>query len=336
MANPEHLDLLNQGVEVFNRWRKEHVCEELDLSGANLGGAYLVGVELYQANLRRVNFYEAVLNLANLFESDLSEADLYGADLGGANLAECNLSGAYLDDSSLVGTNLFRSNLRGTNFNGARALHTIFGGIDLRLAKELDKMIHLGPSSVGVETIFRSQGNIPEAFLRGTGIPETFITHMRSLVGMPIEYYPCFISYSSKDDSFVHRLHADLQQKGVRCWFAPEDMKIGDEIRIRIDESIRLYDKLLVVLSENSVNSAWVEDEVEAALEKERLAREHGEKQTVLFPIQLDDAVKSVTAGWPAKIRRTRNIGDFRNWDKSHADYIKALKRLLRDLKAEA
>jgi uncharacterized protein YjbI with pentapeptide repeats len=306
----------------------------LDLSDTDLSEAYLVGAELYQANLRRVNLYEAVLNLATLFESDLSGSDLHGADLGGADLTECNLSGTYLDDSSLVGTNLFRSNVRGANFNGARTLHTIFGDIDLRPAKGLDKVIHLGPSSVGVETIFRSQGDIPEVFLRGTGMPDTFITYMRSLIARPIEYYTCFISYSTRDDDFAHRLHADLQSKGVRCWFAPEDMKIGDEIRVRIDESIRLYDKLLVVLSENSVNSAWVEDEVEAALEKERLARERGEKQTVLFPIQLDDSVKGVTAGWPAKIRRTRNIGDFRNWNRSHADYIKAFKRLLRDLKA--
>ena len=195
--------------------------------------------------------------------------------------------------------------------------------------------MHLGPSSVGVETIVRSQGDIPEIFLRGTGMPDNFIAYMRSLVTKPIEYYTCFISYSSKDDAFTRQLHADLQQEGVRCWFAPEDMKIGDVIRTRIDESIRLHDKLLVVLSASSVDSAWVEDEVEAALEKERFTRERGKSQTVLFPIQLDDAIKNVTAGWPAKIRRTRNIGDFRNWDKSYTDYAKAFGRLLRDLKAE-
>ena len=56
----------------------------------------------------------------------------------------------------------------------------------------------------------------------------------------------------------------------MRCWFAPEDLKIGDKFRTRIDESIRIYDKLMVILSENSIRSPWVEDEVEAALEKER------------------------------------------------------------------
>ena len=47
--------------------------------------------------------------------------------------------------------------------------------------------------------------------------------------------------------------HADLQSKGVRCWFASEDMKIGDRLRPRLDETIRLYDKLLLVLSKTSV-----------------------------------------------------------------------------------
>jgi len=57
-------------------------------------------------------------------------------------------------------------------------------------------------------------------------------------------YIGFFISYSSKDDDFAQRLHADLQHQGVRCWFAPEDLQIGDKFRIRIDESIRVYDKL--------------------------------------------------------------------------------------------
>ena len=47
-------------------------------------------------------------------------------------------------------------------------------------------------------------------------------------------------------------------------------MKIGDKIRDRIDQSIRLHDKLLLVLSEHSINSEWVEDEVDAAYEQEQ------------------------------------------------------------------
>ena len=51
------------------------------------------------------------------------------------------------------------------------------------------------------------------------------------------------------------------------CWLDQENLKIGDKFREKIDEAIRIYDKLLIILSENSIGSDWVEDEVEAAFE---------------------------------------------------------------------
>ena len=101
------------------------------------------------------------------------------------------------------------------------------------------------------------------------GVPDSFIDYMRSLVGKPIDYYSCFISYSRKDQAFAEWLYADLQSKSVRCWFAPHDMRIVDEIRPCFDESIRIHDKLLLVLSESSLASTWVKKEVETAFEKE-------------------------------------------------------------------
>jgi hypothetical protein len=80
----------------------------------------------------------------------------------------------------------------------------------------------------------------------------------------------------------AEKLHADLQEKGVRYWFAPSDMKIGD----RIDESIRFHDELLLVLSADSISSRWVETEVETAMEHERRGR-----GTLLFPIRVEDVV---------------------------------------------
>ena len=103
-------------------------------------------------------------------------------------------------------------------------------------------------------------------------------------------------------------------------------MKIGERIRPRIDESIRLYDKLLLVLSEHSVASKWVEFEVEAAMDKEQEG-----KPPVLFPVRLDNTVMESTTAWAAHIKRTRNIGDFTRW-KNYDDYEKAFNRLLRDL----
>jgi hypothetical protein len=103
-------------------------------------------------------------------------------------------------------------------------------------------------------------------------------------------------------------------------------MKIGDRFRRKIEDVIRLYDKLLVVLTESSIKSAWVEKEVESAFEKERK-----QGKTVLFPIQLDEAVIDAEEAWAADIRRTRHIGDFRGWH-SHDKYKVAFERLIRDL----
>ena len=116
----------------------------------------------------------------------------------------------------------------------------------------------------------------------------------------------------------------------MRCWFAPKDLPIGAKIRASVDETIRLYDKLLLVLSKTSVASPWVEQEVETAIKQE------GQRgTTVLFPVRIDNTVMTLETGWPALIRDTRHIGDFRRW-KTHGVYQKAFERLLRDLKAAA
>jgi hypothetical protein len=160
-------------------------------------------------------------------------------------------------------------------------------------------------------------------------VPEDMIIYIQSLVGQPFQYHSCFISYSNRDEVLAQRLYADLQVQKVLCWFAPEDLKIGDEFRSRIDESIQVYDRLLLILSEFSVKSRWVQKEVETAFEKE------GKKnRIVLFPIRIDDAVMHSATGWAADIRRQRHIGDFRQW-KDHDTYQQAFQRLLRDLKAD-
>lgn len=94
--------------------------------------------------------------------------------------------------------------------------------------------------------------------------------------------------------------------------------------------AVRIYDKLLIVLSESSIASSWVEEEAEAAFEKEHKRKLH----TVLFPVRLDDAIMECEQAWAASLRRTRHIGDFRNW-KDHDSYQRAFQRILRDLKAD-
>jgi hypothetical protein len=321
MADPEHLRILKQGVEAWNEWRGENPYVVPDLLRAHLP----------RAGLAWANLLDADLGGADLGRANLSRAFLHGADLGMAILSRANLFRADLDLADLTGANLSAAILGGANLTNAMIMDTMFADNDLSKVKGLETVHHRGPSTIGIDTIYKSKGNIPEVFLRGCGVPEDFILYMKSLVGKPIEFYSCFISYSSQDDDFAQRLHADLHEHNVRCWFAPEDLKIGDKFRMRIDEAIRIHDKLLLVLSESSVKSAWVEKEVETAFEKER----RQDNKPVLFPIRLDDAVMETDQAWAADVRRTRHVGDFTRW-KAHDAYQQALQRLLRDLKAEA
>ncbi len=308
MADEEQLRILKQGVNTWNAWRAGNVGVRVDLSGANLS---------------RANFSDT-----NLRGADLSGANLSDAHLGGStNLVDANLRGADLSGANLGWADLIRTNLNEADLRAASFIYTILSNVDLSGCKNLDSIQHLGPSTIDIRTLQRS-GNLPLAFLRGVGLPDVLIEYLPSLLGQPIQHYSCFISYSSKDDEFAHRLHADLQDKGVRCWFAPHDMKIGAKIRDTIDDAIRLRDKVMIVLSEATIASDWVEDEVDKAFEEERQPG----RGLVLFPVRLDDTVLMTNEA--AKLRRSRHIGDFRAW-KEHDSYQKALERMLRDLRVE-
>jgi hypothetical protein len=254
---------------------------------------------------------------------DLSEANLRGASLFRIDLSKANLRGA-----TLVGTTLRGTTLRGADLSRAKLYETIFVDIDLSGCKGLEDCVHHGPSTIDHRTLQRS-GPLPIAFLRGAGLPDNLIDYFPSLLNQPFQFYSCFISYSSKDEAFAQRLHADLQNKGVRCWFALHDMPIGAKIIDAIDEAIRLRDRVLLVLSEGAIASDWVEGEVTRALDEER-----ERKQLVLFPIRLDDVVMKTKEAWARLLRGQRNIGDFTRW-KEHNAYTKALERLLRDLRVE-
>ena len=136
----------------------------------------------------------------------------------------------------------------------------------------------------------------------------------------------CFISYSSKDELFAKQLRSDLQNFGVACWFAPHDLLIGAKIRSSIDRAIHENERVVLILSANSISSTWVEKEVETAFETEA-ATGH----TILLPIRLDSAILQAAEGWAADIRRQRNIGDFTDWQ-DRTLYAQSLSRLLRAL----
>jgi hypothetical protein len=313
MANDEHVAMLKKGVTAWNKWCRENRRIRPDLRGADLSNANLVMARLLGADL----------TAANLFR-----ADLRGASLGGADLRGADLVGADLREADLRGAQLISANLAGADLTAARLGDTVFGSTALTKVKGLVQCHHDGPSIVDWKTLENS-GLLPVAFLRGIGLPDRLIEYLPSLLNEATQHYSCFISYSSKDQDFAERVHADLQNKGVRCWFAPHDMPIGAKIIDALDEAIRLRDKVLLILSEGAIASNWVEGEVTRALDEERTR-----KQVVLFPVRLDDAVMQTSEGWARLLRGQRNIGDFTGW-KQPDSYQRGFERLMRDLRVE-
>jgi hypothetical protein len=351
MANPEHLGILIEGIEQWNRWRKQASHTTPDLSGADLrksgirgrtlagenlrgeiaattaaGGAGLAEVVAYGRYLSGVNFRKTDLSTAILYDAELSEADLSGADLRNADVRKAHL----------IRTDLCGADLRGANLKDASLSGAIFGDSNLRGAKGLENCRHATRSIIDHQTIAKSWP-VPVSFLRGCGLPDSYIEYLPSLLNDAVQFYSCFISYSTKDQDFTDRLYLDLQNQGVRCWFAPHDIQGGKKINEQIDEAIRLYDRLLLILSERSMNSEWVKTEIAHARQKEL-----NERRQVLFPVSLVPFAKvqewkcfdADTGKDSAREIREYFIPDFSNW-KDHESYQAAFEKLVRDLKAE-
>ncbi len=214
VADQHLLKVLQQGSGVWNTWRQKHPITRPDLSHANLNHTDLSHADLGYATLSRADLSHATLSHANLNHTDLSDATLSDANLNGAylintdlsratlnyaTLSHAKLSDATLSHATLRGTDLSRAELSRADLSYADLSHatvewTHFDNIDLRTVRGLDTVQHTGPSYISIDTIYRSEGHIPETFLRKAGVPEDFLTYMRSLVAHPIEYYTCFIS----------------------------------------------------------------------------------------------------------------------------------------------
>jgi hypothetical protein len=334
MANPEHLAILREGVEVWNHWRRKYPNLTPDLSGAILRELNLFEARLSMVCLRGADLSHADLSSSFLQMANLEGAILAGADLSGAKLRRANLGSADLSLTDLLGADLSQAKLVQANFAQATVGLTSFADVDLSEVKGLDTLKHIRPSTVGIDTIYKSKGKIPHSFLRGAGVPEDFIAYMPSLVGTGIEFFSLFISHSTKDHEFAERLHADLQANGVRCWYAPHDMQSGEKLHEQIEGAIQSHDRLLLLLSPDSMASNWVKTEIRKARK-----REIAEKRRVLYPICLRpfETVRRWECFFAdegidlAEEIREYYIPDFSNWRDRDA-YKAAFDRLLRDL----
>jgi hypothetical protein len=212
----------------------------------------------------------------------------------------------------------------------ARASYTVFGNLDFREAIGMDRFIHHGPSQITTETLRRSEGKIPDVFLKGCGLSDWEVEEAKLYqpnlkneeisqilyrtydfrATQAIQISPLFISYSHKNSEFVDKIGDSLFKKGIRYWRDMHDLKAG-RIEKQIDTAIHHNPTVLLILSNHSIRSDWVEHEVRKARELEKeLGRD------ILCPVALDDSWKS--SPWPNRVMEQvmeYNILEFSEWE---------------------
>jgi uncharacterized protein YjbI with pentapeptide repeats len=182
MANPEHLAILNEGVEVWNEWREENPYIIPDLSHAHLSGA-----DLSYADLTDTNLSYADLTDTNLSYADLTDTNLIASNLGEANLRYTNLSGVNLSEVNLGDVNLFHSNLSGANLRDANLSRADMTDANLAMSQVIGTNFH-------------------NAILTGACIKDWNINSETNLDGVICEYvYVYYDDYSKTERPTIRR-----------------------------------------------------------------------------------------------------------------------------------
>lgn len=353
MADEKLVEILKRSVPEWNRLRSGRMLREVDLRRANLHDLDLHGARLSAADLRTADLSGSNLHGADLSGSDLRDAYLVGANLRAATVSLAtvvtsfhfrrqlfsrfsNLRWADLSETVLYEATFDQANLTNVDLSNSAVGRSVFRNVDLSGARGLESVHHAAPSILDEGTLKRS-GCLPSSFVKACGIGD--VVELSANPRWSNRFSTCFISYSTHDQRFAERVHADLGKNGVRCWFAPHDILPGRKLHEQIDEAIRTYDRLLLILSDASMASEWVKTEIANARQKEL-----AQKRQVLFPISIVPyeqvkewkAFDADTGKDSAREIREYFIPDFTGWDTDHARYKEAFDKLLKGLKAES
>lgn len=163
MVNEEQLNILLQGVDVWNTWRNMNTGTILELDGGDFNKAYLREVDLHGANLSNVNLAGTYLREANLSGANLRDANLRDANLGKANLRGTCLIGANLREANLFDVRLSGADLSEADLSEANLRDAYLSKANLRKAKLND---------ANLRDAYLSEANLSGANLSGANLTD--------------------------------------------------------------------------------------------------------------------------------------------------------------------
>lgn len=300
-----------------------------NLSGASFCGARLCNTCFDYSNLTYTDFSRSDPMHTNMRYADLRYANFRNADLRFTNFEGSDLRGANFKNAVLREVCLENTKLDDAVFNGSVIVNSDFRG-----ALGLENCIHNGPSSIDHLTI-QNTGTLPTIFLRGCGLPEKLIEYYPSLLNQTISFYSCFISYSHGDKLFARRLHDQLQGRGIRCWLDEHQILPGDDIYAEVEKGLKLWDKVLLCASEISLNSWWVEREIDRAFKREmELTKKKDKSVLTIIPINLDGHLFEWDHAHASALQK-RLASDFVGWETDNSKFEASFEGVVKALKAE-
>ena len=378
MANEELVEIVRQGRKAVAAWRRKNPdvvvdlvdadLSEIDLAGVNLRRSQMVGAKLARSRLTGGNFSGADLTRADLTAAEVSRVNfsgtrlframlsqirgegadfgravLQGADLSAAILSEANFVDAELQETDLagaelLGVNFSHADLDHANFERVRCGWSSWNDVDLSRTTGLETIVHLGPGSVGLNTLERSETRIPTEFLRGNGVGQGWIESYETQEDPSAAQESFFIVYSEEEEPFAGRLHNTLQKHGVRCWLDPrrsaEDNGLTGRVAAR---GFRVWDRVLLCATRASLSADWMDALIESVKRREEAIKQHtGKSVTLMWPLNLDGFLFS--GSWThsqANEVAGRTLADFTGWRRNKTKFLSELKTLIDRLKEE-
>ena len=311
-----------------------------DLRGANLTGADLDRAVLSDANLSGANLSGANLQRTSLIGANLSGANFTGANFSGADLVRSDLSDAVLTDADLFQTRLWGCTLGGVDVGGAALGYTVFQDCDLRDMVGLDSVRHDAPSSIGVDSVYRSGGHIPAGFLAGAGVPDSIAALQQAIAASGASLSELYISCRDEDEEFARKLSADLGALGITTWVFSERAR-GNALVSRLSSSdqeeierwLRNYDKLIIVASSRAIEYEMILNDITAARDKQQTA-----DRWLLYIVAPDDGLMRPSGRFARNMAAENVVFDLRADDQEtyRAELTKLAEALKQDQPASA